>query len=69
MINFPQRNWTDYRGKVRYSRIEISAAIKNQLAIKWYPIEQYYGDGTAGNKFADICSDLKLPKIQKTISY
>ncbi len=54
---------------VSYNREEIAKTIKRQLNNGKYPIEYVYGDGTAGKKIAGILASIKLPNIQKKITY
>lgn len=54
---------------VGYDREEIAEAIKKQLAHGQYPVDYIYGDGTAGEKIAEILAVIKMPDIQKRITY
>ncbi|MDB4245821.1 UDP-N-acetylglucosamine 2-epimerase, partial [Amylibacter sp.] len=54
--------------QVDYDAGQIETAIKNQLKNGRYQSSCIYGDGTAGNKIADILVDCN-PSIQKTIVY
>jgi len=54
--------------QVDYDSSQIETAIKNQLKHGRYQSSCIYGDGTAGNKIADILVDCD-PSIQKTIVY
>lgn len=54
---------------VPYKKDAIVRAIRKQIAHGVYPVEYIYGDGTAGQQFADICAVVKLPPIQKKITY
>ena len=54
--------------QVDYSASEISDAIKFQLGHGKYESSDIYGDGTAGEKIAEILLDSN-PPIQKTITY
>ena len=51
-----------------YSKKEIINAIKTQINHGKYESSDIYGDGTAGEKIADILVDCE-PSIQKTIVY
>ena len=50
-------------------RKQIEDAIRFQLGHGAYPVEHIYGDGTAGEKTAEILATIKLPNIQKKITY
>lgn len=54
---------------VPYDWRAIADAIKAQISRGKYPVEQVYGDGTAGTQIAQILATIKLPKIQKKITY
>ena len=54
--------------QVGYSTAEILEGIKAQLAHGKYDSNDLYGDGTSGEKIAEILTQ-DLPKIQKTITY
>ena len=59
---------TDNVIQVDYSAREIADAIKAQLEHGKYESSDIYGDGTAGDKIADILVNCE-PCIQKTIVY
>ena len=44
-------------------------AIKRQQAHGHYPMQDIYGDGTAGNKIADVLAGLGPVQVQKLITY
>lgn len=73
VVNIGSRQEGRERGSnvmdVSYNREEITQAIKRQLKNGKYPIEHVYGDGTAGKKIAEILASIKLPNIQKKITY
>lgn len=50
-------------------RNAIENAIRAQMKHGVYPIEYVYGDGTAGKQTAEILASIKLPNIQKKITY
>jgi UDP-hydrolysing UDP-N-acetyl-D-glucosamine 2-epimerase len=54
--------------QVGYSSAEILKGIKEQLAHGKYESNDLYGDGTAGEKIAEILTK-DLPRVQKTITY
>ena len=47
----------------------IKEAIDKQIKHGQYPVEQIYGDGTAGKQLTEICASCELPNIQKRIQY
>ena len=51
-----------------YDAKEIEQAVKSQLGHGRYESSSIYGDGTAGEKIADILVECE-PSIQKTIVY
>ena len=51
-----------------YSHSEIEAAIRSQLKNGRYPSDRLYGDGKAGERIADILSDVDI-NIQKRLMY
>lgn len=53
---------------VNYNASEIESAIKAQVDNGQYPFEPIYGDGTAGNRIADILSKVEV-SVQKRITY
>jgi hypothetical protein len=55
--------------EVPYQKDAIEQAIKKQIAHGIYSVEYIYGDGTAGKQFANTCATIKLPPIQKKITY
>ena len=54
--------------QVGYSTAEILSGIKEQLDHGKYESNDLYGDGTTGEKIAEILTR-DLPEIQKTITY
>jgi UDP-hydrolysing UDP-N-acetyl-D-glucosamine 2-epimerase len=54
--------------QVDYDANEIVSAIRQQLEHGKYESSDIYGDGTAGDRIANILADIN-PKIQKTITY
>jgi len=48
---------------------KIQKSINEQIKHGPYPIEKIYGDGIAGKQIADILATIKLPSIQKKITY
>ncbi len=73
VVNIGSRQTGRERGSnvidVGYNRDEIAKAIKKQLNHGKYPVEYIYGDGNAGKQIADILATIKLPDIQKRITY
>ncbi len=73
VVNVGSRQSARERGSnvtdVGYDRIKIADAIKKQIDHGKYPIEMIYGDGTAGEQIANILATVKLPDIQKKITY
>lgn len=71
-VNIGTRQNSRLRSKnaiqVDYIAREISDAIKFQVNHGKYKSSDIYGDGTAGEKIAEILSDSN-PSIQKTITY
>lgn len=51
-----------------YDHAAIKAAIEKQLAHGRYPADTLYGDGSAGNKIADVLATCPL-SVQKRITY
>ncbi len=72
-VNIGSRQSSRERGKnvleVPYQKDAIEQAIKKQIAHGIYSVEYIYGDGTAGKQFANTCATIKLPPIQKKITY
>jgi UDP-hydrolysing UDP-N-acetyl-D-glucosamine 2-epimerase len=54
--------------EVGYAREAITAAVLRQVANGRYPSEPIYGDGTAGQRMAEVLATAKLPPIQKRIT-
>lgn len=54
---------------VPYDRNKITKAISRQLKHGCYEAEYIYGRGDSGKKIADILASVKLPPIQKIITY
>lgn len=73
VVNVGSRQMGRERGQnvvdALYDRREIAKAIKSQVNHGKYSIEQIYGDGTAGKKIAQILATIKLPNVQKRITY
>ena len=73
VINIGTRQSGRERGRnvidVWYDRNRIEEAIRRQLSYGRYPVEQIYGDGTAGKKISEILASIELPDIQKRITY
>lgn len=72
VINIGSRQDGRERGKnvidVGYSRREIQAAIHTQLTRGRFSVDYLYGDGTAGQKIAQLLSQVEL-KIEKRLAY
>jgi UDP-hydrolysing UDP-N-acetyl-D-glucosamine 2-epimerase len=72
VVNLGTRQFMRERGKnvieVGHSKDEIQNAIKKQLSHGRYKMEPIYGDGTAGNKIADVLSKIHV-NVQKRIAY
>lgn len=73
VVNIGSRQAGRERGNnvvsVSCNKEEIAGAIKRQIKHGKYPVEHIYGDGTAGTKIAEILASVKLPNIQKKITY
>jgi UDP-hydrolysing UDP-N-acetyl-D-glucosamine 2-epimerase len=73
VVNIGSRQSGRERGKnvldVECNKEKIVRAIKHQLAHGKYSIEYIYGDGKAGQNIAEILATVKLPNIQKRITY
>ena len=73
VVNIGSRQAGRERGSnvvdVDHNREEIVKAIEKQINNGKYPAEFVYGDGTAGKKIAEILATIKLPNIQKKITY
>jgi hypothetical protein len=54
---------------VGHDENEIADAIMSQRKRGRRPMEDIYGDGTAGRKIADILANLGRVEIQKRIAY
>jgi UDP-hydrolysing UDP-N-acetyl-D-glucosamine 2-epimerase len=52
-----------------YDREEIEEKIRKQVRIGKYPSSTIYGDGTAGQRIAEILRDLDNVSVQKRIAY
>jgi len=73
VINIGSRQNSRERGHnvvdVGYNAVEIKKAIQTQLEHGRYPVDMIYGDGTAGEQIAAILAKIKLPSIQKKLTY
>ena len=61
-----QRERGENIAEAGYTKEEISAAIKKQIAHGKYPQSLMYGDGQAGKRIADTLATVVLPNTQKT---
>ena len=72
-VNLGSRQQGRERGEnvleAAHERGEIMAAIKNQLAHGRYSSLPIYGDGTAGERIADILATTDQVRVQKQITY
>jgi UDP-hydrolysing UDP-N-acetyl-D-glucosamine 2-epimerase len=73
VVNIGSRQTARERGDniidVDHERQQISDAIKRQQARGRYPMQDIYGDGTAGVKIADVLAKLGPVVVQKLITY
>lgn len=73
VVNIGTRQQGRQRGRnvvdVPYDRSAIRSAIERQLAHGRYESDPIYGDGTAGQRIAEILAAVKPPPIQKRITY
>lgn len=71
-VNIGSRQQRRQRGKnvidVSYDRKEIVNAIQKQISVGKYTSEQIYGDGSAGERIADILAKCDL-SVNKQMSY
>jgi UDP-hydrolysing UDP-N-acetyl-D-glucosamine 2-epimerase len=73
VVNVGSRQQGRERGKnvvdAPHDREAIRAALERQLAHGAYASEPIYGDGNAGVRMAEILATVKLPAVQKRITY
>ena len=73
VVNIGTRQNSRERGKnvisVPNQPQAIERAVRLSLKRKRYPIQRLYGDGTAGKQIIKILSSIKLPPVQKKITY
>ncbi len=73
VVNLGSRQSMRERGanviEVPHERPAIEAALKTQIAHGHYPMEPIYGDGTAGQKIAEVLATLGPVNVQKRITY
>jgi UDP-hydrolysing UDP-N-acetyl-D-glucosamine 2-epimerase len=73
VINIGSRQTARDRGAnvidVAHDEQAIADAIKRQQAHGRYPMQDIYGDGTAGAKIADVLAKLGPVQVQKLITY
>jgi len=73
VVNIGSRQTARERGDniidVGHEQQQISDAIKRQQAHGRYPMQDIYGDGTAGAKIADVLAKLGPVVVQKLITY
>ncbi len=73
VVNIGSRQSNRERGKnvidVKQNKIDIYKAIKKQIKLGKYKSESIYGDGSAGEKIAEILASLSEIEIQKSITY
>ncbi|HBT81325.1 UDP-N-acetyl-D-glucosamine 2-epimerase, UDP-hydrolysing [Candidatus Giovannonibacteria bacterium RIFCSPHIGHO2_01_FULL_48_47] len=73
VVNIGSRQQSRERGSnvldASCERNDIENAIRRQLSKGRWPAEYIYGNGTAGKQIAEILATIKLPDIQKKITY
>lgn len=73
VVNIGTRQQDRERGRnvvnVSYNREEITDVIKRQIQAGKYPKDYLYGDGSAGEKIAEILAGCEVKSVQKKIQY
>lgn len=73
VVNIGSRQTSRERGAnvrdVPHDEAAIAGAIMSQRQHGRYPMQDIYGDGTAGRKIADVLADLGPVQVQKRITY